>query len=240
MSFRRIVPFALAALLTGTGAGLLSVARAGSLTYEILADTTLADSGLSPGPGGVIQVTLGPASPPGPLSVSAMVFNAATDGALQNSLYEPTTGTASGGLGPLSPGVITANNTVYSELDQNFTVGSFFDVFVTLSGTEIGPGATGAFSGTAFNLNIYDSNFNEIGVTFLVNPNGYVDGTVLPVATGPITVIPQAGAVPEPTGFVLLGLGLGAIAAASRVRGPRPWSTDRGSRPSHPDSRRPY
>ncbi len=210
MSFRRTFLFRLATLLFVGGAGLSNPAWAGSVTYEIKADT----SGLAQGVGGVIQVTLGPASPPVSLSVSVEVFNPITDGSLQNSLFQSNTGTASGGLPPLAPGMITANNTVYSELDQNFTVGSFFDVFVTLSGPEIGAGASGTFSGTAFNLNIYDSQFNSVGAELLVNPTGTVDGTVLPVPSGPQVIIVQS--VPEPASVVLLGLGTLILFGRSR------------------------
>ena len=43
-------------------------------------------------------------------------------------------GTASGDL--TTPGGVVENNSqfTYNDLNQNFTVGSFFDVFVTLSG----------------------------------------------------------------------------------------------------------
>ncbi len=55
MSFRRTVSFALATLLAVAGAGLSNPARAGSASYEILADTT----GLVPGAGGLIDINLG-------------------------------------------------------------------------------------------------------------------------------------------------------------------------------------
>ena len=81
-----------------------------------------------------------------------------------------------------------------SELDQNFTIASgafpahsFFDVFVTLSGSEIGPGFT-PFTGTAFSLNIYDSGSGELDAQFPgQSPTGTVDGTVF----SPLRVRPQ-------------------------------------------------
>ncbi|MGP0062661.1 MAG: hypothetical protein ACLQGP_03530 [Isosphaeraceae bacterium] len=232
MSFRRIFSIALAASIAAAGSS--DPACAGSLTYEIVADT----SGLVSGPGGLIQVSLNPAYPPGSPSVSMQVFGVSTDGTLGPVSYSTgTTGdlTMSGG--------VTADNTQYAELDQEFAIApgdfpahSFFDVFVTLSGSEIGPGATGPVSGTVFSLNIYDSNVNDlpIGVSFTVNPNvdasgnPIVDGTVSWTTTvgglmapAPITVISQGGAVPEPSGAVLLGLGLGAIALAGPFRNRR-------------------
>jgi PEP-CTERM motif len=233
MRFRRILSFALATLLTGTGAGLFNPARAGSLTYEIIVDTSTADSGLVSGPGGLIVVSLSPAFPPMSPSVSMQVFGASSDGVLGS--VSSSTGTT----GDLTT-MVTANNTQSSELDQNFSIApgsfpahSFFDVFVTLSGSEIGPGAVGPVSGTVFSLNIYDSVITDppIGISFTVNPNvdsngnPIADGTVtwmttvnLMPASAPITVIPQTGAVPEPSSVMLLGLGLATVAVAGRVR----------------------
>jgi hypothetical protein len=237
MSLRRIFSIALATSLAA-GAGSFDPARAGSLTYEIIADTSYVDSGLVSGPGGLIQVSLNPAYAPGSPSVSMQVFGVTTDGTLGPVSYSMgTTGdlTMSGG--------VTANNTQYSELDQDFSIvsgafpaHSFFDVFVTLSGSEIGPGAIGPVSGTVFSLNIYDSNVNDpsIGISFTVNPN--VDSNGNPIADGtvtwyttvggimapaPIGVIQQGGTVPEPSSVVPLGLGLGAIVLAGQFRNRR-------------------
>ncbi len=208
MSTRRVVLFALATLLAVTGAGLLSPAQAGSLTYEIVADTTLADSGLNPGSGAAIQVTLSAATPPSPASLSVDVFNVSTDGTLGSVFY--STGTAAGDLTTS----VTADNTVYSELDQNFTIAlgtfpahSYFDVFVTLSGSEIGSGFS-TFTGTAFSLNIYDNSVTEIGVTGLVSDGtvAWSTSTTTPsgtVPSAPIYVYPQTATVPEPSALIL-------------------------------------
>ena len=44
------------------------------------------------------------------------------------------------------------NNTAFSEIGQDFTVGVFLRRFRNVSGAEIGPGAVGPFSGTVFSL----------------------------------------------------------------------------------------
>ena len=196
-------------------------ARAGSVTYEILADT----SGLIPGSGGLIDISLNPAFPPASPSVSAVVFNPMTDGTLGAST--PISGTAAGDL--TTPGGVTANNTQpANELIQNFSVGSFFDVFVTLSGSEIGPGAVGPASGTVFSLFVFDSGTGSLGAQLTVNPNvdgngnPIIDGTVGIMTSGPqVQVILVSGTVPEPTSVVLLGIGLIAVAGCSRFRNRR-------------------
>ena len=221
MSVRRFFAFAVATCFTAAGAGLFNPARAGSVSFEILADT----SGLIPGPGGLIDISLNPAFPPGSASVSAHVFNPITDGTLGTSMT--ISGTAAGDL--TTPGGVTANNTQpANELIQNFSVGSFFDVFVTLSGSEIGPGAVGPFTGTVFNLSVFDSGVGNVGATLTVNPNvdgngnPIIDGTVGIMTTGPqVQVILVSGTVPEPTSVVLLGIGLVVIAGRSRFRNRR-------------------
>jgi hypothetical protein len=218
MSVRRYFAFAVATCFTAAGAGLFNPAQAGSVTYEILADT----SSLIPGPGGLIDISLNPASSPGSASVAALTFGPITDGTLGTST--PISGTATGDL--TTPGGVTADNTQpANELTQNFSVGSFFDVFVTLSGSEIGPGAVGPFTGTVFSLFVFDAQSNFEGAQLTVNPNvdgngnPIIDGTIGIMTTGPqVQVILVSGIVPEPASVMLLGIGLIAIAGSSRFR----------------------
>jgi hypothetical protein len=203
------------ALLAGAVGGSSTPAVAGSLTFQIDFET----SGLIPGPGGLIDINLGVSFPPGSPSVSIDVFNPITDGTL--GAATPISGTASGDL--TTPGGVTADNTASTnELSQNFSVGSFFDVFVTISGPEVGSGAVGPWSGTVFNLAIFDSGTGMESATGTVNPNvapngnPIVDGTVSFMTSGPQVVV--SSVVPEPSSVVLMGMGIAAAIALGRVR----------------------
>jgi hypothetical protein len=208
MNLRQMIPLGLATLLGVAGAGYSNPAHAGTLTYEILANT----SGLLAG-AGLIDIQLNPSAVPSSATVTAQVFGANPIGDVGTVTF--TAGTAAGDLSK-SAGVTMNNSMLTNEQTQNFTVTSFFDVFVQLSGTEIGPGATGSFTGTVFTLNIYDSKFDSVGATLTVNPKqGIVDGTVGISTTGPQVSV---NAVPEPSGIVMMGLGLGALVAIARRR----------------------
>jgi hypothetical protein len=223
MKMRPIISMASATLLTIAFAACSNPAHAGSVTYEILADT----SGLIPGPGGLIDINLGVSFPPGSASVSVRVFNPITDGVL--GAATPISGTAAGDL--TTPGGVTANNTMATnELSQAFAPKSFFDVFVEIQGPEIGPGAVGPWSGSVFNLAIFDSGTGMESATLTVNPNvdtkgnPIVDGTIGIATSGPQV---QVLLVPEPSSAMLLGLGLGAAAAIGRFRKRRAAPPDR-------------
>ncbi len=218
MSIRQVVSFALAAFIAGVGAGLQNPACAGSLMYEILADT----SSLIPGPGGLIDINLGVSYPPGSSSVSALVYGPITDGVISPGASVGPTGTAAGDL--TGSGVSMSNTQSTNELGQNFQVGSFFDVFVDISGPEIGSGAVGPWSGSVLAVTIYDSQNNAEGAMFTVNPNvdqngnPIVDGTVGISTTGPQVIVIPFASIPEPSSIMLLGLGLGAVVAIGRIR----------------------
>jgi hypothetical protein len=221
MSARQIFSIGLASLLAAAVAGSFQPAHAGSVSYEIKFDT----SSLVPGPGGLIDIALNPAFAESPATVSVDVFNPTTDGTL--GAATPISGTATGDL--TTPAGVTANNsTLQNELTQDFTVKTFFDVFVTLSGPEVGSGAVGPFSGTVFSLTIFDSGTGMEGATLTVNPNigpngmPIVDGTVGISTTGQqVMVIPVGPVVPEPSSMVLMGLGGVALVTIGRSRSKR-------------------
>ncbi len=217
MSTRQIASRGLAMLLAVAGAVIASPAHADSVTYEMLVDT----SSLTPGPGGYVDISLNPTIAQSPATVSVQVFNPITDGTLgaANTVY----GTATGDL-TTPMGVTADNSATMNELRQNFAVASFFDVFITLSGPEIGPGATGPWSGTVFSLSIFDSEVNFAGASLTVNPdmdrngNPIVDGTVGISTTGPQVQVIELTPIPEPSSFVLMSLGTGAVVAVGRRR----------------------
>lgn len=219
MSPRKIVSLGLAALLAVAIGGSASPSHAGSVTYEIIADTT----GMMPGPGGFVDLQLNPAIVPSPATVSASFFNADPDSGTLGTVVT-LAGTAAGSL----PTLVTMDNSqaAPNELTQMFSVGSFFDVFVTLSGSEIGPGATGPFSGTVLTFAVYDAAGNLEGAMLTVNPNVDVNGN--PIVDGTIgiahdpsvqVILVGPSSVPEPSSLVLMGLG----GAASVVVGRRRW-----------------
>jgi hypothetical protein len=207
MSIRRTIPMALAAIFAL--AGFSDRAQAGSLSYEIVFNT----SGFVQAPGGFVDIQLSPSMPSAaPASVSASIYSPITDGNLGGVSF--TNGTAAGDL--TTVGVTMDNTQPGNELTQDFSVGSFFDVFVTLSGSEICPGANGTFSGTVFQVAVGDSGTSTSTAMLTVNPNGgMVDGTVGISTMGPIIVIPLSS-VPEPSSVVMLGLG--AVAVIGRFR----------------------
>jgi hypothetical protein len=219
MSIRCVAQFALATFMAVVGAGLQGPAHAGSMTYEILADT----SGLVQGSGGLLDMNLGASYPPGSPSVSVSFYNPITDGIISPapSASDPYTGTAAGDL--LGAGVTMNNSQSTSEVGQDFVVKSFFDVFVDISGPEVGSGAVGPWSGTVIVFNIYDAAGTVESATFTVNPNvdpngnPIVDGTILPMSSGSQVMIIPLSSVPEPSSVILLGLGLGAVVGGRRL-----------------------
>ncbi len=217
MNLRKIVTTALAVVLFVAAGGHLRQAHAGLVIYEIMVDT----SGLIAGPGGQVDIQLTSNVSQTSPTVLAQVNQTSTDGTLGS-----VTSTSGNAMGDLTTpvGVTTDNTESANALQQSFTVASFFDVFVALSGSEIGPGATGSFSGSVFSLSVHDSGSNSAGATLTVNPNvdsdgkPIVDGTVGITTSGPnVQVIPVLS-VPEPSGVVLMGLGLAGVVGLVRRR----------------------
>jgi len=206
----RMTKLALAAVLAA--ACLSSPVRAGTMSYEVLINTT----GLMQGPGGLIDMILASTTYPGSPSVSAEIYNAVPAGSITPG-FDPVNDPAMGTIaGDLTGGGVTMNNTQYSQGGQDFVVGSFFDVFVTLSGSEIGPNAVGPLSGTVVTINLFDSGSGSESATFTVNPNSVVDGTIAAVPSDSnVTIV---SIVPEPASVVLFGVGMVTIAAVSRYR----------------------
>jgi PEP-CTERM motif len=207
MSFRRILTLGFSFVLAVVVAGSSRPAQAGSESYEILINSSAA--GLVAGPGGLVDIELNPNGPQSPATVSALLFGLNTDGTVGST----TGGTPIGDVTGTLPGMVSMDNgQLTQDLTQNFSVGSFFDIFVTISGSDIGN--PNAMSGTVFSLTIGDSASNFAGGSLSVNP----DGTLSPSVVPGVMIIPYTGSVPEPSSMVLLGAGLAAVVAASRWR----------------------
>jgi hypothetical protein len=210
MKLRSLTTPGFMALLVAAVAGAPAPARAASSTWEILINASQA--GLTPTTSGNVDLTLNAGSQPPSPTVSARVFGLATDGMVGG--VTAGSGTPAGDVSGLLPGtVLMDNGGANNELTQDYVVGSFFDVFVTLSGSDIGNPSVPV--GTTFSVTVYDAAGNAATGQLLVNQDGSVTPQWSPDSG--VMVIP-ATLVPEPSSAVMAGLGLVAIAGISRRR----------------------
>jgi hypothetical protein len=199
-------------------------ARAGSVSYLVTVDTTdLA------GQAGYLDAQLAAAAPPASASVKATiqdVVSDATPGPVTSAV-----GDVSGSFSstPLVLGNDNAGSAIpgFSQLQQSGTYGTFLTFTLTLSGSEVNGGPSVPFTGTVFTLLLEDSGQNGLytgpmageALDIYVNPGGSLTVDAYGPASGtgpPLTITPAA--IPEPSGVVLLGVGLGAAIAAGRLR----------------------
>jgi hypothetical protein len=219
---------ALIGLLSCTAAGWPSAARAGSLSYLVTVDST----GIA-GMSGFLETQLATAAPPATPSVTATISSVSSDGTL--GAVTISTGDVSGSFGstPLTLANDTASSAItgLSDLQQAFTYGTSLSFVLTLSGSEVMSGNSATqFTGTVFAFILEDANQNGLnggplfpgeafdiyvnpsGGSLMVTPNDpYIAGGPVPgfaPASGSypaVTIAPYS--VPEPSSFVLLGLG---------------------------------
>jgi len=230
-------------LLALACAGGPSLARAGSVSYLVIVDTT-GGKGLP----GFLDAQLASAAPPASATVTATVSNYSSD-----ATAGPVTkavGDHSGSFSslPLVLGNDSAASAIpgLSELQQMGIAGTFLSFTLTLAGSEVNGGGGVPFTGTVFSFLLEETsgvglNTGPIaGEAFdiMVNPNGSVRVTPNdPYVTGePVSgYAPASGAypqvtlspVPEPASMVLLGIGLGVIAGCGRWR--RRWRAHRAA-----------
>jgi len=191
----------LAALLLSWG----QASPAGPLTVEINVST-------SPTYGtGTLDFQFNPAA--GAAAATATVRNFTTDGTLGSVVS-----TAGGGSGDLSSGPLSFTNSAsVNEVKQNFTFGSFFDVFVDLNIPTPPLGG----STTTFYLSMYDST----GIP--INPDGFDGDAALSITPQPdgtyngginmgpgVTVTPLT-ATPEPSTLILAALEAAGLAGGA-------------------------
>ena len=181
-------------------------AQAGDITYEIAVDTSLFQS-----TSGYLDFQLNPGNPPVD-QATATISGFTTDGTLGAVL--PDMGDVSGSL----PGSVVINNTdVTNEYTQAFTIGSFFDVFVELDIPTVSGNATG---GNIFTLDLQDSGFNSL---FATSPAAAIEigldaTTGEPTVTNNTNGAAEVTQTPEPSTFVLIGIGLVSIGWRNRAR----------------------
>ncbi len=205
-----------------------SVCRAGSVTYQVSADTSPLN-----GQDGNLDFQFNPGSS-GAQPATATVTDFHTVGGI---LSQPAalTGDAAGSL----PGTLTLNNgTIYNDIFQGFTYGESFSFLLTLSGEALDH-PSGTF-GSSFALSLYDA----AGITPLLttDPNGSVltvninaDGTISaetfphsPTNNTPAVLL--SSAVPEPASLLLVVFALPLVLLISCRGIPAPgWLPVRGT-----------
>jgi PEP-CTERM motif len=221
-------------LLSLVCAGGPSLARAGSVSYLVTVDTT-GGNGLP----GFLDAKLASAAPPVSASVTAMISNYSSDATAGPVTIAVGDHSGSFSSTPLVLGNDSAGSAIpnQSELQQMGIAATFLSFTLTLSGSEVNGGGGVPFTGTVFTFLLEETSgigLNQgplAGEAFDVylNPDGSL--TVTPndpyQADGPVSgyapaigAYPQItiSAVPEPSSKVLLGVGLGVIAACGRWR----------------------
>jgi len=188
---------------------LAGAARADQITYRIGVDTSRVQ-----GSTGFVDFQFGAGNTPfDPASVTISGFT--SDGTLIGGLGVDVFGDVTGAL----PGAVTLNcMDPSSEYTQNFTFGSFFDVFVTL---DVSVSGTTAFDNTFF-LSTWDANFNPqltaSGAPALIEID--LDGETGAPSVGNFSApgVATVARTPEPSTLLLMVFGLVSVCATGRRR----------------------
>jgi hypothetical protein len=174
-------------------------ARASLITWEITVNTSALE-----GTPGYLDFQFNPGDTlfdPASATLSGFVSDGTLTGALSD-VGSDVTGTL--------PGTVVLNNDLLNDHTEGFTIGSFFDVFVTVDIPNVSGSATG---GNRFSLDVQDSGYNSLLGGF---PAVEID---LDATTGQPTITNNSGGAavvnqtPEPASLLMIVSGLAGVLA---------------------------
>jgi PEP-CTERM motif len=158
-------------------------------------------------------------------AATASITNFSTNGVL-NPAPASTSGTVGGSL----PSALSlANNN--SDYFRGFTYGTTISFNLQFSGSAV-DSPKGSGSGSIFSVSLFNATGDGVFLTsnqndgwilnFDIDVNGHITSTTYPTETGaPSVVAIQAASVPEPSAWLLLGIGLAALGILMRRRNPK-------------------